>query len=137
MVWFRVFLPLLIFMHGFLAAPLQVECISQDGRCLIEILGQDPCHESPPDRAVPARAGATLTGMLHQVDTCVDIMIDGAAELKVCHDFSPVPRQARIEILDPPQLHSEYVWIDGMESAQGPAAVPLQLFQHPTGNLRI
>jgi hypothetical protein len=135
MAWLKVIIPLLIFLHGSLMAPLHVECISQDGSCLIEIIGQDPCHERPAVPTGPADGGTTLTGMLHQVDTCTDLMMDGAAELKVCCDYSIAPQQVCTGLPSPSQLPGEPEW--STDPFHAPRIFPLPCFPLSAGVLRI
>jgi hypothetical protein len=106
MAWLRVFVPIFIFVHGFLTAPLLVECINQDGRCLIEILGQDPCHEARrehPNAAGGDAGSCFLTGLSHQVDTCTDLMLESAAGIKACADYSAPSPQAAPDLINPQQ----------------------------------
>ncbi len=106
MAWMRVLIPIFVFMHGFLTAPLLVECIPQDGSCLIEILGQDPCHENSGER--PSTAGnnsgnSTLTGFPRPMDTCTDLMLESAAGIKACADYSAPLLQAAHDLIIPRQ----------------------------------
>jgi len=97
MAWMRVLIPIFVFMHGFLTAPLLVECIPQDGRGIVEIMGQDPCHEDRLNHPAPAGKGTgrpAVTDMCKEVDSCTDLMLDSPAATKACTDLSVSPPQA-------------------------------------------
>ncbi len=64
--------------HGLIASSLLVECIPADGRSLIELIGQDPCHH--PFGAVETLGGEHDTPTLQMendpTDPCVDLSLD-------------------------------------------------------------
>jgi hypothetical protein len=64
--------------HGLVASSLLVECIPADGRSLVELIGQDPCHQ--PFGAVETHSGDPHAPTLHMendpTDPCVDLSLD-------------------------------------------------------------
>jgi hypothetical protein len=71
-------------LNAMLAVPFLVECISADGRGLIETLGHDPCHTIRPS-TVPVSAGPCLC---NDIDPCDDFLLDAPAAVE---NFARVP----------------------------------------------
>ncbi len=95
MKYARSLIAALVLLHALITAPLLVECISTDGRFLLEILGHDPCHEPVAVRTLPghAREAAELSKTVNKGDPCVDLMVDGPAGTQTCDDFLMPPLQ--------------------------------------------
>ena len=70
-----MFLLSLVLLHGLIASPLLVVCIPADGRSLIELIGQDPCHH-PFGGADFDCAGGFSLGSDDPADPCVDLILD-------------------------------------------------------------
>jgi hypothetical protein len=69
----------LVFLHALISAPLLVQCIGADGRGLIEVLGNDPCHTLRlPDTTGPAKGAATsgLATSGSGTDPCRDLLLE-------------------------------------------------------------
>ncbi len=82
-------------LNALLAVPFLVECIALDGRCIIERLGQDPCHEAvaqPPDDQTPY-FGADL-------DPCLDLLLDTPEAVRILLRGLPSPPQPTGETAD-------------------------------------
>ena len=83
--------------NGMVASSLLVECIPADGRSLVELFGQDPCHH--PFGAIEIHDGdhqaATLQMENDPTDPCVDLSLDslgisaGVVELHAPSDSAP------------------------------------------------
>jgi hypothetical protein len=80
----------LMLIQGLIASPLLVECLPGDGSSLIELIGQDPCHE--PFVTLEAAGGHTQAALFlggDPADPCVDLSMDsfgttqGAIEAQV------------------------------------------------------
>ena len=100
MKYLRVVVPCLVFLHSLLVAPLLVECVTSDGQTLIEILGQDPCHnnylntESAPENAPGMSAGKTA----HAADPCTDFYLCDLDGTKDCLGSAFSPPQAPLHL---------------------------------------
>ena len=69
----------LVFLHALVSAPLLVQCIGADGRGLIELLGNDPCHTL----RVPSPTGSTAGPAAREfaksdlgADPCRDLLLE-------------------------------------------------------------
>lgn len=69
----------LVLLHALISAPLLVQCIGADGRGLIEVLGNDPCHAlRVPNTGGPAK-GPAARGFATSdpgTDPCRDLLLD-------------------------------------------------------------
>jgi hypothetical protein len=76
-----------LLLNATLAVPFLVECISVDGRGLIETLGQDPCHTIR-TTTVPVSAGPCLCT---DIDPCDDFLLDAPTVVENFARVLPVP----------------------------------------------
>ena len=125
----------LIFLHGLLTAPLLVECISPDGRNLIELLGQDPCHyrhiSGPP--AVPQNfqnSAVSRTG--DATDPCVDLFLNNLDGMSDCPGNTLSPPQAPVDLDQPDESVNIAANPDHRDTGR---AAPLPLPHIPTPHL--
>jgi hypothetical protein len=68
----------LFLLNAVFAIPFLVECINGDGLCIIETLGNDPCHGVR--SASPVGDGPYIGS---DFDPCIDLLLDAPAGLKV------------------------------------------------------
>jgi hypothetical protein len=94
----------LVFLHSLLMAPLLVECITPDGQNLIEILGQDPCHDRYINNlsAVPNNShGAAVSKNCDAADRCIDLFMNNFDGLSDCSANALSPPQAPVDLDQP------------------------------------
>jgi hypothetical protein len=76
----------LVFAYSLLVAPLLVECVTPDGRALLEWIGQDPCRDDPfHSESTPMEGpGITAGSAGHAANPCSDFVLsnlDGTRNL--------------------------------------------------------
>ena len=88
---FGSFITGFIFLHALVATPLLVECSQADGRYLLEILGNDPCHNPGLEILPPGAAGSALI-CSGAADPCLDLLVENPCCTRICSDV-PVTLQ--------------------------------------------
>jgi hypothetical protein len=74
--WFGSAILSAVLVFGLIASPWIIECIPEDGKVLVELMGQDPCHHprghaAVADRHLPPGLDSSDPG-----DPCLDIVLD-------------------------------------------------------------
>ena len=80
------FIPCLVLVHALVATPLLVECFQADGGYLVEILGNDPCHNPVlTNGAEGVQESSTLND--GTFDPCIDLLMDSPGCTRICSDL--------------------------------------------------
>ena len=68
----------LTLVHGMIASPLLVNCLPSDGRSLVELVGQDPCHHAAglADGDTNDRSAKDDLAPGGPTDPCIDLILD-------------------------------------------------------------
>ena len=97
----RIALALLsaVLVYGLVASPLLVQCIPGDSNPLIELIGQDPCHQIFVDHA--SRSGHDLSfGADDPADPCVDLTFDNFGITPIVSDLQAPPGQVVAQLAE-------------------------------------
>jgi hypothetical protein len=88
--------------HGLVALPLLVECLPADGRSLVELIGQDPCHH--PFGEMEAGRGHDLSSSLlgedDPSDPCLDLSMENTGMAQNAVALPAPPMSATDQVAD-------------------------------------
>ena len=102
----------LVFLHALVATPLLVECFQTDGRYLLEILGNDPCHELGFERPAANAPGTRATlESIRGTDPCLDLLMDNPGCTRICSDVPASPLQAPVRMAPDPCAEAGYALV--------------------------
>lgn len=87
-----------VLLFGLIASPWIVECIPEDGKVLVELLGQDPCHQCRGHFTAANHRAADTYGQYDPTGMCLDVVLDNLGFTQNGVDLY-VPMRARTDQL--------------------------------------
>ncbi len=88
-----------VLVYGLVASPLLVQCIPGDGNPLVELIGQDPCHQVFGE--IAAGSGHDFSfGADDPADPCLDLTLDNFGITPIVSDLQAPPGQVMAQLAE-------------------------------------